>query len=383
MLTIYRRHLKRCKHRAQGRKYRHCQCPIWVDGILSGVEIRESLKMRDWQRAQELVREWETEGRQSDQQGADPLTVKEACEKFIADSEARGLRATTLYKYRLLFRQLQEFARENGLRFLSECDIDFLRRFRASWPNRNIAARKKLESLRTFSRFAHDSGWIAANPGAKLKPPKITDRPTMPFTRDEFTRILAACGNYPDKLNAIRLRALVLLLRYSGLRITDAVTLRRDRITDAKLFLYTAKTGTAVYCPLPPFLMTALEAVPTVNEHFSGLASQSQRAQLETGSEHSNGYLLSPWCRPVTLTDSGILLRWNCYLPASQWSVCPSSWAIIASALPRSTTLRGSARGRSNSKPMYDAPGRKFPMRRVHKRYASNRVLLTDCQTDT
>ena len=268
MLTTYRRHLKRCKHRAQGRKYRHCQCPIWVDGVLSGVEIRESLKMRDWQRAQNLVRDWETEGRRSDQPGADNLTIKEACEKFIADSEARGLRATTLYKYRLLFRQLQEFARENGLRFLSECDIDFLRRFRASWPNRNIAARKKLESLRAFSRFAHDSGWIAANPGAKLKPPKITDRPTMPFTRDEFTRILAACGNYPDKLNAIRLRALVLLLRYSGLRITDAVTLHRDRITAGKLFLYTAKTGTAVYCPLPPFLMTALEAVPIINEHF-------------------------------------------------------------------------------------------------------------------
>jgi hypothetical protein len=114
MLTIYRRHLKRCKNRAHGRKHRHCQCPIWVDGLLAGQEIRESLKMRDWQRAQKLVREWETEGHRSGQQETDPLTVKEACEKFIADSEARGLRATTLYKYRLLFRQLQEFARENA-----------------------------------------------------------------------------------------------------------------------------------------------------------------------------------------------------------------------------------------------------------------------------
>ncbi len=109
---------------------------------------------------------------------------------------------------------------------------------------------------------------LAANPGAKLKPPKITGRPTMPFTRDEFTRILAACCNCPGKLSAIRLRALVLLLRYSGLRITDAVTLRRERIANGTLFLYTAKTGAAVYSPLPPFLMTALEAVPTINEHF-------------------------------------------------------------------------------------------------------------------
>jgi hypothetical protein len=65
MLTIYRRHRKGCKHRAKGRKHRHCQCPIWVDGFLSGQEIRESLKVRDWQRAHEVVREWEIEDRRT------------------------------------------------------------------------------------------------------------------------------------------------------------------------------------------------------------------------------------------------------------------------------------------------------------------------------
>ena len=268
MLTIYRRHRKGCAHRNEGRTYRRCQCPIWLDGILAGVEIRESLKIRDWQRAQETVREWEANGRRGTEQKAEPMTVKEACDKFIADAEARGLRPTTLYKYRLLFRQLQDFAGSNGVRFLCECDVDFLRLFRGSWPNRNMAARKKLESLRAFCRFAHDSGWLATNPATKLKPPRIIDRPTMPLTRNEFTSLLAACDKYPDKLNAVRLRALVLLLRYSGLRITDAVTLPRDRITDGKLFLFTAKTGTAVYCPLPPFLLNALEAIPTIGNHF-------------------------------------------------------------------------------------------------------------------
>ena len=56
MLTIYRRHRKACKHRDKGREHRHCQCPIWVDGFLGGKELRESLKLRDWQRAQETVR---------------------------------------------------------------------------------------------------------------------------------------------------------------------------------------------------------------------------------------------------------------------------------------------------------------------------------------
>src|SRR5947209_2962576 len=38
--------------------------------------------------------------------------------------------------------------------------------------------------------------------------------------------------------NRKRLRAMVLLLRYSGLRIRDAATLRRERVRDGKLLLY-------------------------------------------------------------------------------------------------------------------------------------------------
>jgi integrase/recombinase XerD len=40
------------------------------------------------------------------------------------------------------------------------------------------------------------------------------------------------------------------------------VTLSRDRIRDGKLFLYTAKTGTAVWCPLPECVTDALKAIP-------------------------------------------------------------------------------------------------------------------------
>ena len=67
MLTTYRRHRTSCKQRTKGRKHRYCQCPIWVDGFLAGKEIRESLKLRDWQRAQELVREREAEDRRTRQ----------------------------------------------------------------------------------------------------------------------------------------------------------------------------------------------------------------------------------------------------------------------------------------------------------------------------
>ena len=69
----------------------------------------------------------------------------------------------------------------------------------------------------------------------------VNESPTLPFSKEEMARTLEACNQYPDKRNAIRLRALVLLLRYSGLRFTDAAKLARDRITGDNLLLYTAK----------------------------------------------------------------------------------------------------------------------------------------------
>lgn len=77
--------------------------------------------------------------------------------------------------------------------------------------------------------------------------------------------------------NGRRLRALVLLLRYSGLRIGDAVTLSRDRIVGSKLFLYTAKTGTPVYCPLPEFVIMALDAVERTNERYFFWSGTSEK----------------------------------------------------------------------------------------------------------
>jgi hypothetical protein len=62
MLTIYRRHKKDCEHRNEGRKYRRCKCPIWVDGFIAGQELRKPLSTSDWQKAQEEIRDWEAAG---------------------------------------------------------------------------------------------------------------------------------------------------------------------------------------------------------------------------------------------------------------------------------------------------------------------------------
>lgn len=134
MLNAYKRHSPNCPHRHEGRKYRRCKCRLWVDGFLNGEEIRESLKTRSWDEAQEIIREWETAGRRDTERGSDtnPVAVSQACNEFLADAEARKLREPTLYKYHLLFRRLKAFAESEGIRYIGEFDLATVRKFRAT-----------------------------------------------------------------------------------------------------------------------------------------------------------------------------------------------------------------------------------------------------------
>jgi len=112
----------------------------------------------------------------------------------------------------------------------------------------------------------------------------------MPLTREEMVKILTACDTLQlkteksvAKFNAQRLRTLVLLMRYSGMRVSDAVSLTTDRLDGKKLFLYTQKTGTAVYTVLPDSVLQALETTPritTKNYFWSGLGKRDSIAGL-------------------------------------------------------------------------------------------------------
>jgi integrase len=232
--------------------------------------MRESLKLRDWQRAQDLIREWEAEDRRIVRQ-EHQVTIKDAHAKFTADAEARKLNDATLYKYRLLFRQLDGFAETYKLHFLKQLDLDMLATFRTTWTEGPRTSLKKLERLRAFMRFAENRKWIDDNPATELKAPKVPNKPTMPFTRKEMIRILAALEPYGKSAgirNAQRLHAFVLLLRYSGLRIGDATQLDVNRIQKNKLLLHTEKTGVPVYCVLPDMVVKALDAAPHSSTHY-------------------------------------------------------------------------------------------------------------------
>jgi integrase/recombinase XerD len=270
MLTVYRRHSKGC---GEGRYSKKCNCPLWVDGTVEGRNLRRALKARSWARAQEIAREIEHSGKFG-------ISVEDAIKGFVNDCKARGIVESSVKKYTRLLAKLQTFADKGNKHFLSNLDIDALRQFRESWTVKNSTAVKELERLRTFYKFAVESEWVTKNPVLKIKPPKSSTPPTLPYSHEELKCVLKAAEKYPNQSNAVRLRALTLLLRYSGLRITDAVCLERKRIKDGVLTLRTAKTGTTIRVPLPPAVTEALSAIDSGNEYFFWSGSGTKKAAV-------------------------------------------------------------------------------------------------------
>lgn len=265
MLSVYTRHSNDCPKK-DDITWKRCRCPKWINGALDGQFIRKTAKTRSWEKAEELRRRWEEA---ASPKTAEPVTIEEAIGAYIADAKARELRPATLYKLEIIFRkQFLAWAKDKGLRFLKEIDLSLLRDYRQTWKDAGLAKKKKQERLIGFFWFCVRAGWLAANPTQGLGKIAVENVPTDYFPREEFEKILDATYLYRENRweqgdsNGIRLRALTLLMRWSGLRIRDAITLERSRLVGDSLLLYQAKTRTPVYVPLPPEVAEALRALP-------------------------------------------------------------------------------------------------------------------------
>jgi integrase/recombinase XerD len=107
-----------------------------------------------------------------------------------------------------------------------------------------------------------------------------------PFSRSEMKRILAASDRYRG--NQDRMRAFLLVMRYSGLRIGDTIALDESRLNGNKLLLYTAKTGAPVYVPLPSEVMNALKKIGT---NDGGRFFSTGKAKPQTARANWSRYL--------------------------------------------------------------------------------------------
>lgn len=274
-LTLYRRHLPGCAHKARNRRFNKCKCPIWVQGSLAGEYVRRSLDIASWQAASERVHEWEAAGGIGAIRPEIP-SIAEAIEKYISDAEGRGLNPESVKKVRdVIVRRFKSFCDDRGYRQLRQLGVDQIRDFRNILVHDYAAtsARIRLEYVRAFFRFCVQSNWLRTNPALVVKTPKPRERAVETFEQPEINRMLAVADSFNPrgihgKGNRKRIRGMILLLRYSGLRISDAAMLGRQQLVDDKVSLRTIKTGSAVWCPLPKIAVDALQDSPSDNPQY-------------------------------------------------------------------------------------------------------------------
>ena len=81
--------------------------------------------------------------------------------------------------------------------------------------------------------FWVDRDWVSENVAKRLKPPRnLVPNEAEPYTQQEEATIIDAYSIFGrGQYERFRARAMVLILRYTALRLGDVAKLSRDRIT--------------------------------------------------------------------------------------------------------------------------------------------------------
>lgn len=267
--SVYRRHSPDCPH-SKNRHWRKCQCPCWLYWAHRGQRHRESAHTIFWTAAEKKAREKEQELRDIELGKPVPAdkgkTVAETVDAYLAHKRSERLAEPTLYKHEyVLKRKMLAWCDGEGIHYLAHLTRDKLQQWRDTWTESPITARNKQERVRGFFRFVLGNGWVTVNPAFGLSRIKVPRREPAYFTNSELETILNACERYGKSVvDRQRMRAMVLLMRWSGLAIRDAVCLERARLDNHnRLILQRAKTSEPVYVELPSKVAEELRNVPT------------------------------------------------------------------------------------------------------------------------
>jgi site-specific recombinase XerD len=269
VITIFVRHSADCKY-AGDEFEKRCRCRKHFRWTQDGKQQRRKAGTRSWGEAEGLKRDLEDQltGR-APATPTDVRSLADAVDVFNADKKNQGITADVLNKYTRELDRLRTFAEGRGTFTVAGLTRELLIDYQAEWdalyPSSNT--RQMVQArLKNFLRFCYDNKWLDRAP--RLSSIKADEAPTLPLTDKEYEKLLETIPvSFPDGTKARRVRALIRLMRHSGLAIRDAATLRRDELirdNAKKLFrVVTArqKTGTHVSVPIPPDVAKELSSV--------------------------------------------------------------------------------------------------------------------------
>lgn len=270
MLTLQRRRSPKCPNhnKSPNRKEKKCTCPLWACGTVDQRRVRLSLKTRDLQRAARRLTEMEDRI-----SGKPRKTIADAVAAFQAQHEGKA--AETKRKYKRISGFFLSFCADASLHYLDQTSVEAMDRYTLWRAKTGWAWIKEVELLTQFFEFCRDREWIAKNPARSLKRPRMIEANNIvPYAKHEVIAIIAACDQIGrNSYERRRARAMTLLMRYAGLRISDVVTLSRDHMRGTRLEKRAIKNRQMIRVELPSAVIEALEVLP----HPKGAPGDNRR----------------------------------------------------------------------------------------------------------
>jgi site-specific recombinase XerD len=289
MLTLERRHTKKCNEKWAKRHHQNskdpakldpkelkkCDCPIRVIGVdIRGKMHRESLDTKDLIVAGERIRKMEL---------GEPLIVTTpqvdiagAFDNYtgIIQSQRDVKDTSILQTYKTIKNHLVRFFGNLGITLMEPITDNHLDNLVMEWKKLGANTRHHyIQILQDFFGVAESRKWISHDPSKQLvRPKRPAGKCTLPFdlgTEDQ--RIIDAIphwaggkqrgGHSPWSQTPENASALLYVLRYTGLRISDAFTfepraLVKRVIEGQEAYCYylpnQQKTGEPVFIVIPP-----------------------------------------------------------------------------------------------------------------------------------
>jgi site-specific recombinase XerD len=184
--------------------------------------------------------------------------LEDAVADFLQSKQQNNLTLKHVGKLQFELREFSKFALARGLVMVSDIRTEHVLAWRNLLEGGQNTKSKKVFSVIGFFEFCVEMGWIARNVARAQSIIFKNNGAQQPkaLTDAQFEILLAAVPKVNGKTaddQRRKLRALVLLMRWTGLAIRDAVTIERARFQKngngfTNLFLHRAKTGHPVYC---------------------------------------------------------------------------------------------------------------------------------------
>jgi site-specific recombinase XerD len=225
-----------------------------------GERVRESLGTRDLTRAAERLAKKKAELEQ--RPAAARRTTAAAVDAFMERHANRA--PETVRKYRRHVQEIADFLAGRGITRCDEFKLELFDGYVVANEAETWTWIKKLDLLKQFVRFCIRRQWCGEIDLDALKAPRLADaNDVVPYTAEEVVRIVAACDRIgKTRYERLRARAMVLLMRHAGLRLSDVVTLSRAHLQGNLLKKRAVKNRKWIRVNLPPFVLEALDRLP-------------------------------------------------------------------------------------------------------------------------